>query len=38
VFGHNSGARALHELCGYLPTNINMFKPLMSLTGRKRPP
>ncbi len=28
VFGHNSGAQALYQKLGYLPTNINMFKQL----------
>lgn len=28
VFGHNSGARSLYEKLGYVPTNINLFKPL----------
>lgn len=29
VFGHNTGAQALYQKLGYLPTNINMFKPLL---------
>ena len=28
VFGHNHAARALYEKLGYVPTNINMFKPI----------
>jgi len=28
VFGHNTGAQALYRKLGYLPTHINMFKPL----------
>lgn len=28
VFGHNTGAHALYQKLGYLPTNINMYKPL----------
>ncbi|NRF72119.1 GNAT family N-acetyltransferase [Aquincola sp. S2] len=28
VFGHNRGALALYERLGYVPTNINMFKPV----------
>ena len=28
VFGHNTAAQALYAKLGYLPTNINMFKPL----------
>ena len=31
VFGHNHEARALYEKLGYLPTNINMYKPLEDL-------
>jgi len=30
VFGHNAGAQALYQKLGYVPTNINMFKPLAS--------
>lgn len=28
VFGQNTGAQALYQKLGYLPTNINMFKQL----------
>ncbi|MEO8278378.1 MAG: GNAT family N-acetyltransferase [Ideonella sp.] len=28
VFGHNTGARALYEALGYLPTNLSLFKPI----------
>ncbi len=32
VFGQNTGAQALYQKLGYLPTNINMFKPLVTDT------
>ena len=30
VFGHNHEAQALYRKLGYVPTNINMFKPVAS--------
>lgn len=30
VFGHNAAAQALYAKLGYVPTNINMFKPIAS--------
>jgi ribosomal protein S18 acetylase RimI-like enzyme len=30
VFGHNHAAQALYAKLGYVATNINMFKPLLS--------
>lgn len=34
VFGHNHAARALYAKLGYVTTNLNMFKPVVSLNGR----
>lgn len=31
VFGHNHPARSLYAKLGYLPTNLNLFKPLHGL-------
>lgn len=28
VFGHNGSARALYEKLGFVPTNINLYKPV----------
>ena len=28
VFGHNTGAQALYAKLGYVPTHINLYKPL----------
>ena len=30
VFGHNASAQSLYAKLGYLPTNVNMFKPLVA--------
>jgi ribosomal protein S18 acetylase RimI-like enzyme len=33
VFGHNRSARALYEKLGYVPTNLNLYKPLAAGVG-----
>jgi ribosomal protein S18 acetylase RimI-like enzyme len=37
VFGHNRSAQVLYAKLGYMPTNINMFKPLASAHCCPRP-
>jgi ribosomal protein S18 acetylase RimI-like enzyme len=32
VFGHNAAARSLYAKLGYIPTNLNLFKPVVDLS------